>query len=119
VLPGSGVASLDEMRNRPREYEDARKARSVPRESRDDLIGRARESAEAVRLLRDEDDDWLTEQLAQYASKKFGVDIVKPATDEEPASILWGKLKDGQITLLIADLEQRRKKLAGDSDGEF
>jgi hypothetical protein len=119
VLPGSGVASLDEMRNRPREYEDARKARTVPRQSRDDLIARAQEAAEAVRLLRGADDDWLISQLADYATKKFGVDVVKPATDDEPASILWGKWKDGQLTLLIADLEQRRKKLALDSDEEF
>lgn len=119
ILPGSGVASIEEMQNadsinrqRDQRAPSGRPAQS-PRKTREELIDEALGLAEECRQLRGEDTP-IAERIIAFGRKQ-NVDQQLP-DDEEP-EVDWSKWNDGKIALLIGALTQTRKVLRDEQDG--
>lgn len=100
VLPGSGVASFEEMMATPEERREIAAERVAQRKSRDELIDELRMTAEAVRQVRETTPEEMAERMQAYAERAFGVTLV---VDPQKGPIL-DPLKDGQVQLMINDM---------------
>jgi hypothetical protein len=104
VLPGSGVASVEEMQGvkanlagvdgEQPPQQDRRRA------SRETLISSVLTTAEQLRQLRGQPEEWIAERVAKFVHDRLGV----PAVVGEGFEVDWVKLKDGQIQLLLNSL---------------
>lgn len=103
VLPGSGIASVEEMAMirgnaaAMQSHSGRMRLSGATKVDRETLLQQALEAAEQVRLLRGYDEEEMRRMVAQYLSKNLGV---HDAWDEENISIQWGNVKNGQIELL-------------------
>jgi hypothetical protein len=110
VLPGSGIASLEEMQGSRdnRTSMDAEQPaqqqadRPSGRRSRGDLMTDLLTAAEAIRQARGQEDDEIKTKLAQYCQQAFGVDV---AAEKDEGGMVTkvdlSKLRDGQLQLAI------------------
>jgi glucose-6-phosphate-specific signal transduction histidine kinase len=109
VLPGSGVASLEEMlgagQNRAAMEAQAEAGGGgggrQERETRESLLQRCLAASEELRQLRGISEEEAREKMAKYLHDQLGV---ISAYDEEAGTIDWAKVKDGQIALLTNSL---------------
>ena len=107
VLPGSGIASLEEMQSAAenRRVERSGPRQAVPARPRQDVVSDVLTKAERVRQLRGQTEEEGMTRLAEYAKKNLGVDIAAEGftSDDGNAVVValdLSKLKDGQLTLL-------------------
>lgn len=106
VFPGSGIASLEEMRGayenaKAMRYEsgvaDTRQRRgSSARKSRDEVLADAFVVLEELRQARGVSEDEADEKVAEYLDR-----IVPGGARGEDGKVDWSKVRDGQLTLLV------------------
>lgn len=107
VLPGSGIASLEEMQGAAaneramRQEAGPQQQETQTRKSREELVEEVLTTAEQVRQTRGLDDDVMKQRLVSFLSEKLGVVSVY---DAETGQIDWLKPKPGQIQLLLTSL---------------
>lgn len=117
ILPGSGVASVEEMQNadqinRQREQGGPRQEQA-PRKTREQLIDEALGLAEQCRQLRGEDTP-IAERIIVFGKKQaIAQDIVEGVEPE----VDWSLWNDGKITLLVSALTQTKTTLTADQSG--
>jgi hypothetical protein len=104
VLPGSGVASLEEMQgsvgNRAALDAEPVTRTTRGRPSREQMIEAVLTTAETLRQLRGQPEEWVIDRLRNFVQGRLGVaDAVG-----EDGLVDWAKLKDGQIQLLANSL---------------
>jgi hypothetical protein len=104
VLPGSGVASLEEVQgiagNRAALDGEPAPRATRGRPSREQMIESVLTTAESLRQLRGQPEQWVIDRLRQFVEGRLGV---KEAVGED-GLVDWAKLKDGQIQLLANSL---------------
>lgn len=117
VLPGSGIASLEEVlgaRDNQRAMDvrdDVDARRGVPRKPRLELVSDAMTLAEEMRQHRGQDESDKLFKLADYAKTSFGVDIVVSVGDGGLVEAVdLQRLKDGQLQLLLNALEDSKRR---------
>lgn len=117
VLPGSGVASVEEMQNagQNRAHLEAEQAQGQgrqgggqPRRSRGELLQEALTVAEELRQERGIDEFEMRAKVGAFLSGNLGI---ANAYDEAKGEIAWDKVKDGQITLLVNSLRDSLRAL--------
>lgn len=101
VLPGSGVASMEEMLGNPRTLQQPEPEKERP--SREQLIEAVREETEKVRQMRQIESEEMDLKMLDYLHKTFGLPVDGP--------IDWTSLKDGQLQLTLSQLQQTTKSL--------
>ena len=112
VLPGSGIASLEEMRSvesneRGMDKEQERsKQQAQNRMSRDELIADCLTAGEEFRSAAGVDDAQVVARMEDYLGGKLGIEGV---VGED--GIQWDKVKDGQIRLLTTKMRERAREL--------
>jgi len=111
ILPGSGVASVEEMMNRTNLTPSQNQTPSGPRKSREAMIEEAQGLVEKVRDLRDDDHATSQEKLIEFAHRVYKHDV---STGGDEPEVDWSKWRDGQLPLLIQTLDETRRKLLGD-----
>jgi len=117
VLPGTGIASLDEIQIMETWGVDLRpETRDVKDRPRDEVIEAVIEAKEELRQLRGQDMDELDDAIGRYVLTAFSVDI---RTDN---GLNWEKLNKGKLLLthssLLAQIEaEKRKKAEADAQG--
>jgi len=125
ILPGSGVASVEEMQNRAqieqgqqrqqqRDADPRRPDRSAPRKTREELIDEAYTIAEDVRQRRGEDKP-IARSIIEYG-RTIGVaqDFPTDADDDSDDGtweVDWSMWNDGKITQLVGALTQTQRVL--------
>lgn len=123
VLPGSGVASLEEVTGAGanRAAIDAEEAQAGGgsnggrvRESRDDMLQRCLAVAEELRQERGISEEEAREKTAEYLHTQLGV---KSVWNAEEKTIDWAKVKDGQILLLTNSMTDALRKLRDAGSG--
>lgn len=103
VLPGSGVASLEEMLGA---REPARVTQAEePRMSRADMLGNVVTIAEEIRQLRQYTPEQQQQKLKEYLKSSFGIEM------PEEGEVDWSKVKDGQVRLTLTALQQSLNSL--------
>lgn len=124
ILPGSGVASVEEMQNRAqiergqqRQQQAAsdprRPDRSAPRKTREELIDEAYTIAEDIRQRRGEDKP-IARSIIEYGRT---IGVAQDPTDADDDSddgtweVDWSMWKDGKITQLLGALTQSQRVL--------
>lgn len=124
VLPGSGIASLEEMQSAmvdqhaPRERSRGRQP-DGPRRPRAEILEELLTRSERVRQLRNVEPEVQLTRMAEYAKRAFNVDIATEGyTDgegDEARSVVvavdWAKLSDAQLTLTSNQLRDTLVKL--------
>lgn len=101
ILPGSGIASLEEMRSMQAETAAQQRGggsqqRSPGAESREDMIEDLLTTMEKVRQRRNYTDEKMLERLRKYSAETLG----RPNFVTDDGFLDWGKLKDAQIALM-------------------
>jgi hypothetical protein len=116
ILPGSGVASLEEMRQ-VRENRDALQSGQQPRErgngrqSREELLQDTLVALERLRQARGISEDEAVGKTAAYLTK---IGVQEPLVDGQ---IQWDKVKSGQLVLLRNETVKALQALA-DAESE-
>lgn len=112
VIPGSGIASLEEMQSvsrPPQEPQVDMNESKSPEERMEDV----RTLIERVRQARDKTPEQMYDEIAAYALKTFDIDIVAEHTPNgEVAALDLTQLKPGQVILLGSALTQTLKAIA-------
>lgn len=116
VLPGSGVASVEEIQGARlnRAHLDAEEAGNgggrvgADRRSRTDLLQEALTTAEEVRQARGVDEDVMRQKVAHFLVENLGI---ARAYDADADVIRWDVVKDGQILLLLNSLRDTLRNL--------
>lgn len=113
VLPGSGIATLEEMQGvaqnaaalaggeQPRGRGDG--TRPAGKMARAEMLPRVKQLIETVRLERGNSEQKSNNQTAAYLTEKLGVVDVQ---DPETGGIRWEAVKDGHLQLLERMLQQ-------------
>ena len=97
IMPGSGIASVEEMRD----YEQGRVERpgtKPDKRGREEILESTMAAIEGLRQARNEDRDKLYTGIASYVQTNLGVQIL----DGEDLDLT--RLKDGQLTLLESNV---------------
>lgn len=114
ILPGSGVASVEEMhaasRNR-RANEGERGGgnggdRPRRRMSREDLMGKTLTSVEEFRQKRGVSEEQMNSELVQYLA---GLGVKQP--ENEDGTVAWDKVKDGQLQLVANKMAEHLREM--------
>ena len=109
VLPGSGIASLEEMLGaRQNERGMMVEQHSAPKASREDLIAQAMTLQEEMRQEVGDDEATMVEKTGKYLQERLGV---RGCYDPDTQSIDWSKVKDGQVLLLVNSLKDSLKRV--------
>lgn len=112
VLPGSGIASLEEMQNIQKPRSDG-PTEEMAKKSPKERLEEVRELIERVRQARGKSVPQMFTEIAEYAQKSFGADIVLERDAENEVSELdLTALKPGQVILLGSALQQTLKTIA-------
>lgn len=115
VLPGSGVASLEEMYSAPVTPGAGTPEAAEPRRrlTNEEMIEQIRERMEEVRQLRGEEPDATQAKMLEYLQKSFGLaeGEVTVLADDDTKSIDWSKLKAGQLRLTLNVLDSSAQKI--------
>ena len=114
ILPGSGVASLEEMRGA---QQNQRQAQREPRQQQaqgapatndpEVLRGQALTMLEEIRQLRDIEHAESLANLAEYARRTFQFETLSEDGDE----ILWDRWRPAHLQLLVQTLTTQLRKL--------
>jgi hypothetical protein len=110
VLPGSGVASLEEMRgideNRLGIQTESRgqQQQGPGRPTRGDLLQAVLTSQEELRQIRGFDEFSMKEKTAQFLTTKLGID--SKVWNLDTGEIDWSLVKDGQLQLMLNSLKE-------------
>lgn len=113
VLPGSGVASVEEMQSARQNQRaiDAEQAteteRGRLRMSREDLIQDVLAAGEEFRQASGASEADTLDRMGEYLGGKLGISNVR--TDE--GGIDWDRVKDGQVRLLATKMRERAQEL--------
>lgn len=100
VLPGSGVASLEEMLGAPELRRAMQAERVLVEKSRPELIDEVYTTAEELRQIRGIDASEMLGRVAKYVRDTFGKEIATLGEDDETiVGIEWEGVKDGQVQL--------------------
>lgn len=105
VLPGSGIASLEEMQDALFGERTPSQQRTDDPRSKEDLIGDVRGKIEQLRLLRGQDSAELDEKIQAYVKERLGQTISLTGNGLDLA-----KMKPGNLLLLEADLKSKIAK---------
>lgn len=117
VLPGTGIASLEEMQSVTQQPPDRiKEAEGQPRRPRGELLQEVLTRAEEVRQLRGQSDEEMKTKLAEYAKRAFGLDIGTEGFTADDGTQMtsaldWSKVKDGQLVLFSNQLADTAKKI--------
>jgi hypothetical protein len=112
VLPGSGIASLEEMLGVPKNR-DSGPTEEMAKKSPEERMEEVMLLIEKVRQAREKSLEQMFTEISDYAQKSFGVDIVMDRNDEhEVTQIDLTQLKPGQVILLGSALTQTLKSIA-------
>lgn len=112
ILPGSGIASLEEMqaiagnqramRDQAQDQGDSRRVEpGQQRKPKEELIQDALTAAEQLRQIRGLDEEQMTERLVRFLGTNLGIVSV---FDAELGAIDWARVKPGQVQLLTNSL---------------
>lgn len=121
VLPGSGVASYEEMMSQApnrRALESEGSSGGERRMTRGEIMTELLTAIEKARQLRGVDQADIHRRVADYVVKSFGVDkekFVKEDTDEEGEPVVsldWKLVRDGQLSLALNQMRETLRKLA-------
>jgi hypothetical protein len=114
VLPGSGIASLEEMQNLAgnRAALDAEPVGrgTRQRKPRAELLSEALELMEQVRLARHQEPAEIRAKVADYLATSLGV---AGAYDAAEDVLSLDRLRDGQLTILANQFRDTLTKIAG------
>lgn len=118
ILPGSGIASLEEMQSIAGNQRAARAQqqegdpRVVPagqqRKPKEDLVTDALTIAEEIRQARGLEPEEMRDRLVRFLSSDLGIMSVYDAEIEQ---IDWKRVKPGQVQLLINSLADSLQKI--------
>jgi hypothetical protein len=128
VFPGSGIASVEEIEQAfaNKRAIDAEGGPNAPsqqqpqrgRPSRSDLIQAAKTTAEQYRTMAGMTVDEIEAKVGNYLRERLGIEeayFKAGAEGEEPQWVLsYDPVKDGQLQMLINDLQQGVRKLEAD-----
>jgi len=106
VIPGSGIASVEEMRDLEYGYEPKENG---DKQTRTELEDETYVVIEALRQHRQDEDGKLTETLAKYVKDNLGADLL-----DEDGVLTLHKLKDGQLKLLHRNVKQQAAREMGE-----
>jgi len=116
VLPGSGVASLDEIQQaaenmlaqQQRHQEGQQEqASSSGRPTREKLLEVTMQTMEEARMLRHESEYTADQRIIDHCQRRYGVNVAKPDADPElPPTVEWTRLNDGQLQLLTRAVQR-------------
>lgn len=110
VLPGSGVASLDEMTTGPQPAQERQQKGPKTQEDPAEILKEVTDLAEEARKLRGFSDHERDEKLANYIKSISGIEIVsKQDEDGKIVELDWSKVKPAQLQMARG---QGRKTLA-------
>ncbi len=115
VLPGSGIASAEEMQEvaaMPARTE--RKAPPPPKDRKEWMV-RFRERREQLRLARDISLEEANIALAAHIHTAFQK-VLNRIPDDENAEFDWSGLTDAELTLIVRNLEGQLHKLSEASE---
>lgn len=116
VLPGSGVASLEEMSGVPAgpvdEPPPGRRQEKEEPKSKEDLVKEVLLLAEEARQLRDEDEFKMRERLADYI-RGLGVEIAVQNEDQKVVNFDWKGVSPAQLRLTRGQLQKSLVTLRG------
>jgi hypothetical protein len=109
VLPGSGIASLDEVMGAPANREaldadepaDTAKAKAP---NKGELITECLELWERLRQLRNEDDAVKWKAIAEYCQKNYRVDVVTELIADGTPIVDLSRLKAGVLAMMANTL---------------
>jgi hypothetical protein len=113
ILPGSGVASLEEMRGaqqnqRQAQREPRQQAQGAPATNDPEVLrGQALTMLEEIRQLREQDHSEARANLAEYARRTFQFDTLS----EDGEEILWDRWRPAHLQLLVQTLTTQLRKL--------
>lgn len=118
VLPGSGVASVEEIlgAGQNRAHIDAEAGAQQGRQGgnggarrpRGELLQEALAVAEELRQERGIDEEQMRVKIGDFLTKNLGI---TDAYDPVAVAVDWGKVKDGQLTLLTNSLRDSLRAL--------
>lgn len=115
VLPGSGIASVEEMYGMSENRQAQQEEPQEPRKSREELIEELLTVTEEARQLRDistADAHW---KVIDFARQSFGRDLLDREEDDDEGHkypvIDWSRLKDGQLQLVINAMRQTVQRI--------
>lgn len=112
VLPGSGVASLEEIQaaNAAAQNLGGAPAETAPRRSRDQLLADVQAVSESLRQMRDKSVEEWNDLLASRLSE---IGVRFPEGRESGDTIDWSLLSPGHLQMLSNDFNQTRDRLVG------
>lgn len=118
VLPGSGIASLEEMLGARANERGMLVEETVqggqPKASREEMIAQAMTLQEEMRQEVGDDEAVMVEKTGKYLQERLGV---RGCYDPDTQSIDWSKVKDGQILLLVNSLKDSLKRVRANAAG--
>jgi hypothetical protein len=104
VLPGSGIASLEEMLGAAQNERAMQQQAAAPqeqRQSRDEIMEQVRTASEQIRQLRGLSEDDQMDKIGSFLTDRLGIPNVYNA---ELRVVNWAAVKDGQAVLLLNSL---------------
>jgi hypothetical protein len=112
VLPGSGIASLEEMQqiSQNREFLEAVKSgqpAGAGRRTREELLQEVAATNERLREALGLDQEQADRAIGTYLTSRLHL---SKAFDEKTAIIDWDQLKDGHLDLLLNALKERLRQ---------
>jgi len=116
VLPGSGVASLDEIQQaaenmlaQQQRHQEGQQEQvsSSGRPTREKLLEVTMQTMEEARMLRSESEYTADQRIIDHCQRRYGVNVAKPDADPElPPTVEWTRLNDGQLQLLTRAVQR-------------
>lgn len=110
VLPGSGIASYEEVYGAAEQVEKQEKPKAKKR-TKDELIAEVDEQIAILADARGEDPLQIATNIADWVSQQFHKDIAAMADSKvnegKGDGVWWRELKDGELTLIINQLKQK------------
>ena len=116
VLPGSGVASLDEIQQaaenmlaQQQRHQEGQQEQtsSSGRPTREKLLEVTMQTMEEARMLRHESEYTADQRIIDHCQRRYGVNVAKPDADPElPPTVEWTRLNDGQLQLLTRAVQR-------------
>ena len=101
MIPGSGIASLDEMQD-VLNPQPASRAPEPDGRTRQQMLDDTKSAIEELRQSRDQDRTELWEKIQKYLKENLGVTVL---IGEDGLDL--AKLKDGQIALLEKNIRKQ------------
>lgn len=118
VIPGSGIASLEEMQGvqQNREAIDKETGTTGPdvgrstRKSREGMLEELKTEIEALRQATNDTDDGMVAKVGFYLAKTLGA---RGVYDDVDGLIHWDQVKDGHLVLLTNFIRQKNVEIKG------